>query len=86
MGTTRKVIAIMLMGGMLVGCVEALSPQDVASLRDSQTIDMHIYGESDSGGIRALARASFCSTEAVLKRNDAGVIDSNGAIKCGVDK
>ena len=85
MGTSRSLLFVILLA-CLVGCVEALSPQDVASLRDSQTINLHIYGEAESGGIRALARASYCSTEAVLKRSDAGTVDSNGTIKCGDSK
>jgi hypothetical protein len=74
------------MAVLLFGCVEALSDVDVASLHDAQRVDLAIYRDVDSGEARALARASFCSSDAVLRRNDASVIDSGGAILCEAPK
>ena len=67
-------------------CVDALSTADFNSLHDSQQLTLLIYNTTDAGPTRAEARAAFCANDAVLRRNDAGVVDSKGAIVCKVVK
>jgi hypothetical protein len=68
-------------------CVAALSTADVNSLHDSQRLDLEIYNAAGAKTVAgALARAAFCSDEAVLRRNDASLTDSKGAIECQPQK
>jgi hypothetical protein len=82
----RRAAALAVLGAALTGCVAALSSADVASLRDAEQLDLLIYSEVPSGEARAVARASFCATAAVLRRNDATAFDTKGAIECEATK
>jgi hypothetical protein len=82
----RRFVAMAGFAFVAGGCVEALSSADVASLRDAQLLDLATYRDVDSGEARANARASYCASEAVLRRNDAGPVDSGGQIACGAPK
>lgn len=71
----------------IAACVQALSPQDIASLRDAQQLTLMAYSASTPATPAGqFDRAAYCSIEAVLHRNDASVWDSNGAIVCAAKK
>lgn len=80
---------LVLFAAPLLGCIAALSPEDVASLHDAASLDLRIVErESDAGATSfnaQLARGALCSVQAVLRRADAGVIDSRG-VRCEVTK
>jgi hypothetical protein len=71
----------------IAACVQALSPQDLQSLRDAQQLTLMAYSASTPATPAGqFDRAAYCSIEAVLNRNDASVWDSNGAIVCKAAK
>jgi hypothetical protein len=87
----RHALALAALACALAGCVEAISAQDAASLRDAQRLDFILYTQVDSGEVRALARASYCASESVLRRNDASAYDAgwqmgSSAILCEANR
>ena len=77
--------AYFLFAVLLIGCVDALSQQDVNRLHSAQAASLRAYElETPSTPAGQFSRLSYCLVDATLKSANAATHDSKGAIVCEV--
>lgn len=72
---------------LLVGCVDALSDQDVNRLHSAQAATLRAYElETAMTPAGQFSRLSYCLVDATLKSANATEHDSKGVIMCSVKR
>ena len=86
MNTIGAAIGAVAFAIVIVGCVEALSPSDLARLDDAEALTLLAYKKSDAATPAAqFDRAAYCAIQGILREHDAARTHDE-RITCQIEK